>query len=354
VKKKIRVLINADCARDAINAQDRNGKHWAIFLDKEKYDIGIYASGEIDDRLCGLPGVRVYRLSRRRLPALLTWLRHFLLHRWDVVLNAKASWREWLLVTLRKLSKRGVNIISFAVNQVPYGEDHLLRTKMQNRVLFESDLLVANSKRVASTVLEYRGRSVPVVNNFIDISLFTPEAHSNARKIVMCVGSMIAAKQPFLFANIAKMVPEADFVWIGERYYYRDMQRKVEREQIHNLELPGKVANCGLPQMLAKADIFLFPSIQEGFPNVVVEAMACGLPVIAMDRFGPEAVVDGVTGYVVGTEFEMLEKLRYLLASDDLRATFRRNARERACEYDGARLVVRLEELIDRLACERV
>lgn len=347
--RKTRVLINADCSRDAINAQDRNGKHWALFMDKQRYDIGIFTSGEPDPRIRELQAVRIFRLSRRKIPALLMWVFHFVFHRWDIVLNAKNGWRELLLLGIKRRLKPRVKFLSFAVNQVPHGEEYSLYAKIANKILFGSDFLIANSKRVAETVREYSGIEVPVVNNLFDMSLFNPVPHNNKRKIVICVGSMVARKQPFLFANIAKSVPEADFVWIGERYYYGDMQKKVEKENICNLKLLGKVENSRVPGLLANADIFLFPSIHEGFPNVIVEAMACGLPVITLDRFGPEAVVDGETGYAVTTEFEMLERLKQLLENDDLRGTYSRNARERAFNYEGSRLVKKLEEHIDSM-----
>jgi len=241
-------------------------------------------------------------------------------------------------------------VLSFAVSLLPYGEINSIYNKISDYILFNSNYLVANSKRVAETIYEYKLRSVPVVNNFYDISLYRPIEHQNIRKRVICHGSMICVKQPFLFANIAKEIPEADFYWYGERRYYQDMKRKAQNENINNLYLPGKVENNKLSQLIALGDIFLYPSIHDGFPNVVVEAMACGLPVITFDRYGPEAVIDGKTGYVVKSEFEMLDKLKFLLSHEDLIVKFGNNSRKRAMEYDGKKLAPCLEKIIDNLA----
>jgi len=78
-----------------------------------------------------------------------------------------------------------------------------------------------------------------------------------------------------------------------------------------------------------------------------VEAMASGLPVITFSRYGPEAVIDGVTGFIVDSEFEMLRKLKYLLHNEKLIEEYGRNARLRAMEYDGRKLVHKLETIID-------
>jgi len=158
---------------------------------------------------------------------------------------------------------------------------------------------------------------------------------------------MIPVKQPFLFANIAKELPEADFIWYGERMYYDAMKEKIKRENIDNLTLPGGLKNNELPEVLALGDVYLYPSIHEGFPNVLVEAMGCGLPVIVFNQYGPEAVVDGKTGYVVSSEYEMLRKLKYLLHNEKLIEEYGRNARLRAMEYDGRKLVHKLETIID-------
>jgi glycosyltransferase involved in cell wall biosynthesis len=239
-------------------------------------------------------------------------------------------------------------IVTFAVNQVPYNEIGSHATKRADAVLFESHILAANSKRVARTIKRYKRIDVPVVNNFYDIDLFKPKRKFKRRTRFICVGSMTAVKQPFLFANIAKMTPEADFTWVGKRFYYEDMVRKKEKENISNLHLFGQIDNDKLPGILSDSDVFLYPSIHDGFPNVVVEAMACGLPVIAFDRYEPEAVVDGKTGYVVTTEFDMLDKVRILANNQNLVSKMSDNSRVRSLDYDGKINVHKLEKLLDK------
>ena len=77
--------------------------------------------------------------------------------------------------------------------------------------------------------------------------------------------------------------------------------------------------------------------------------MACGLPVIAFDQYGPEAVVDGSTGFVVNSEFVMLEKLKILLHTPGLIEKFSKNARTRASNYSGTQLKGKLEDIIDEM-----
>jgi len=352
--KYIKIFINADCSKETINAQDRNGKHWALFLDPEKYIISMFCSGIIDHRLKHKTNIKIIKLCnnerlKNRVINMFIILFHLLLGNYKILLNAKNSFREYLAIKWLKFIKSKKIIITFAVSQLPYGETNSIYCKMSDEILFNSHYLVANSHRVAETIYGYKSINVPVINNFYDLSLFTPIKHLNKRKKIICHGSMIAVKQPFLFANIAKEIPEADFYWYGERRYYLDMKRKAKDEGINNLYLPGKFLNSEIPELLAKGDIYLYPSIHDGFPSVLVEAMACGLPVITFDRYGPEAVIDGKTGYVVKSEFEILKKLRYLLNHEDFITEFGKNARKRACEYDGKKLAPKLEKIIGKI-----
>jgi glycosyltransferase involved in cell wall biosynthesis len=82
----------------------------------------------------------------------------------------------------------------------------------------------------------------------------------------------------------------------------------------------------------ANANLFLFPSRDEGMPNAVLEAMASGLPVIATRIAGnEELVIDGVTGALVPVEnTEALEQaLRRLLEDGNQRERMGRAGRER-------------------------
>ena len=73
--------------------------------------------------------------------------------------------------------------------------------------------------------------------------------------------------------------------------------------------LPGRVAPEEVPRFLQAADFLVLPSYSEGMPQAVLEAMNCGLPVVATRVGGvPEAVIDGETGLLV--EAKNVEQLR--------------------------------------------
>ena len=60
------------------------------------------------------------------------------------------------------------------------------------------------------------------------------------------------------------------------------------------------------------ADIFFFPSVLEGHPQVLLQAAGSGLPIVAMNTYRPDCVVNGTTGFLAKTEDELSDGLDQL------------------------------------------
>ena len=94
----------------------------------------------------------------------------------------------------------------------------------------------------------------------------------------------------------------------------------------------GAVPHDQVIRHLQWADIFLHPSVSEGFCNAVIEAQAVGLPVVCTDADGlPENVADGITGFVVPRRDPkaMAENIALLSKQPDLRSRFGRAGMDR-------------------------
>jgi glycosyltransferase involved in cell wall biosynthesis len=90
-----------------------------------------------------------------------------------------------------------------------------------------------------------------------------------------------------------------------------------------------------VPEILKALDVFVLPSLTEGLPYVVLEAMACGLPVVATRAGGvPEVIQDGKTGILVapGSEKELARGLAMLLRDGSLRRQLGTAARSHVLE----------------------
>jgi glycosyltransferase involved in cell wall biosynthesis len=115
--------------------------------------------------------------------------------------------------------------------------------------------------------------------------------------------------------------------------------------------LAGWYEHAEVPAFLAAADIFALASVREQFGLVLVEAMACGVPPVAVDRFGPaEIVIDGETGWLVEPEdvTGLADALLHAIDDPDERA--RRGARARTVaveRYGWPRIAERFATVLD-------
>src|SRR5207244_6880580 len=79
----------------------------------------------------------------------------------------------------------------------------------------------------------------------------------------------------------------------------------IEAAGARDVFLAGWHPHDDLPDFLAASDVVILPSVREQFGQVLVEGMACGLPAIAVNVFGPSEIVeDGQTGWLVPPDDE--------------------------------------------------
>jgi glycosyltransferase involved in cell wall biosynthesis len=89
-----------------------------------------------------------------------------------------------------------------------------------------------------------------------------------------------------------------------------------------NIKIKGNISNNQLPYIYSKANVFVLPSIQEGFGMVIGEAMACGCPIIASENTGgSDLFTDGIEGFIVPirTPQAIADKLQLLADNPILR-----------------------------------
>jgi glycosyltransferase involved in cell wall biosynthesis len=182
------------------------------------------------------------------------------------------------------------------------------------RALSAADLIVATSSGVADDLVRtYGARSarVSVVPNPVDLEAIARSAEEPLddaiaarwrRPVVVAAGRLAEAKNyPLLIAAFAKLretVPASLFILGGGE------QESALRDDIRARGLDAVVHLVGFQRnpwkFIARADVFALTSRYEGFGNVLVESMACGVPVVATSSPGTRDIVsDGVDGILV-------------------------------------------------------
>jgi glycosyltransferase involved in cell wall biosynthesis len=224
-----------------------------------------------------------------------------------------------------------------------------LNSIIERRVIEASDCVVTDSqfaKRQLADELGVRTDHVQVVYCGVGPK-YAPAPRDEAlarrwgldgKQVLLCVGPLIARKNPvFLleaFAEIRGAVgPGVVLVWVGSGPMRSELEGRVRR-----LGLDGAVVFTGyLPEadkvpMLNLADVFVFPSLLEGFPLAPQEAMSCGRPVVAFRVASlPEMVEDGQSGFLVeaNDRAAFADRAVRLLRDPAMRARFGVAAAER-------------------------
>jgi glycosyltransferase involved in cell wall biosynthesis len=165
------------------------------------------------------------------------------------------------------------------------------------------------------------------------------------RVVILAVSRLVRHKgYPELLAAMRDVEAE---LWVAGARLPSDHGEDLERYFL-GAGLGSRLRRLGyrrdVAALLAAADIFVLPSHFEGLPMSVIEAMMCGLPVVATDIRGPrEQVVDGVTGVLVppATVAPLAAALARLAGDAGLRARMGRQGRVRALALYDEALVVR-------------
>jgi glycosyltransferase involved in cell wall biosynthesis len=148
------------------------------------------------------------------------------------------------------------------------------------------------------------------------------------------------AKAAGMPLRMAAKIPRSE-----TRYYRERLQPIIDGGQI---KLIGEVNDFGKGELLRGAAALLFPiDWPEPFGLVMIEAMACGTPVIAYRRGSvPEVIDEGVTGFVVDNEDEALAAIRRVghLDRQTVRATFERRFTARRMANDYLRIYEKMSE----------
>ena len=148
---------------------------------------------------------------------------------------------------------------------------------------------------------------------------------------VLFVSRLVGYKETDLLIELSHHLPDhVNLIIVGDGPEEEKMRQNCKQD---NTAFLGRLEGDELAHAYASCDLFVFPSISETFGNVVLEALASGLPVVAANMGGPKSIVKHEeTGYLVKPK-DMgahLEKIALLASDDSLRQSMSSKARQYA------------------------
>ena len=246
---------------------------------------------------------------------------------------------------------------------------------LRNRFLFwrmkmtygKADRVVAVSEGVANALVEMevaqREQIEIIYNPCVDKQLYIKKSESVERapqkSIIVACGSLTEQKgYPYLLDAFHRVRNEREAkLWILGKGERRD---QIE-SKVRTLRLEKEVELLGFREnpfkFMAAADVFVLSSLWEGFGNVVVEAMACGTPVVSTDcPHGPgEIITHEENGLLVppANAETLAEALLRVLDDQELQEQLTENGRERARDFHAAEIGRQYLELFRELVPEK-
>ncbi len=187
---------------------------------------------------------------------------------------------------------------------------------------------IANKTRIS-----WNSVDVNKFSNHPDVS-FRVENKIGNKPIVLFVGNLIKRKNVDSLIE-AKKISNCDYclVIVGDGPLFKDLKKKVEEENIHDVIFTG--SRNDVERIIPSCDVLVLPSFSESFGLVLIEALACGKPVIGSDVGGISEIITKDVGLLVDPNdvVSIAKATDRILTDNDLRLIFSMNARNRALDF---------------------
>ena len=195
--------------------------------------------------------------------------------------------------------------------------------------------LVANSEGLKQRAREfYDKKDIEIISNGVDTTFFCPKQQKkDSDEIqILFVSRLIEGKGlQFVLPELKQIQKQVEkkihLTIVGDGPYRESLEKIVRDEQLENMVFfAGQKEKKEVIPFYQSSDIFILPSLSEGMPNVVLEAMACGLPVIMTPCGGSKELIHE-NGYITSIE-EFGQTLCRLCKDEDLQEKMGQKSRQ--------------------------
>ena len=255
----------------------------------------------------------------------------------DTILSFGEYWNNLVLLSLYGL-KYPVYVSDRSQPNKNLGK---VQNLMRNKLYPTASGYIAQTEKAAEIAQKNQwNKNIAIIGN--PITQVSEDKTVEKENIILTVGRLIPTKHIDELMEMFKTINDKDWklIVVGGNaknlHLLEDYQQRVKKWNLEDrIHLVG--AQTNVADYYKKAKIFAFTSSSEGFPNVVGEAMAFGLPVIAYDCVaGPSDLIeDGKTGFLIEerNQERYIKNLKRLMSDAGLRKTLGENGKEKTMAF---------------------
>ncbi|WP_217649468.1 glycosyltransferase family 4 protein [Mucilaginibacter polytrichastri] len=241
--------------------------------------------------------------------------------RFDAI-HVHGDWSSLVFIkTLKRLTRAKTVVFSFH-GQINYSPAHY---KLLPYLLKKVNLIFTTGFESGNLLHKLTGRKINIQPSGIQPHFFEKQQTKDfdrPRFEIITAANLHPVKNIEFILNIAEKLKDMSFKIAGAGPLKQALQSIIDKKQLNNVSLLGFKDTFDIKKLYDNSDCFLLTSFAEGTPTAVLEAMACGLPIIASNAGGLDNIVkDGENGSVLkGFDVDAyLEKIKMLQISKELR-----------------------------------
>lgn len=172
-----------------------------------------------------------------------------------------------------------------------------------------ADIIAVATPTLGLDAIKYAGyKKIFLLPNYVDTELFKPQNTEKVNKLLIMVCRLHPQKNIPMVLEVMRYLPEFNLQIIGDGPLKDELIKLKKDNNINNVQFIGTVPFESLPSYLNKAEAFVFPTLIEGHPKTLIEAMACGLPCICSNVEGiKEMIINGETGILCDLDVQSIK-----------------------------------------------
>ena len=268
----------------------------------------------------------------------------------------------WAAVKAGKSTNTKTYVTSHGSDMFELYKNKIFTRPLIKKVLKDADIILAVSKALKEEIINTK---IPKIEekvrlhwNGVDVNKFkTTKNNENKFKkelvhefniaadkpIILFVGNIIKRKNVDLLIEAKKhMATKANLVIVGDGPYLNQLKDKAEKEyyegNIDNVYFTG--SRTDVEDIMPSCDLLVLPSLSESFGLVLLEALACGKPVIGSNVGGISEIITEDVGLLIdpNDSKDLANAIDKILTDKELMEKFKSNARKRAMDFGEIKL----------------